>query len=285
YGELLEKFITHTYDIPSNCVFEHSEYKGSNIPNESLTPAQQLGIKIVIRYGRHLGVLTGNKEQDLTQLLQQCEIFLQQQQVPVSSPLLYLQGCYPGYDWFASSMFLMMSGDTEKTFTILQKFSSLLTSAYLWLPRLHISKHLAVDIRAAGIHPIIFCTAHYVEMLMKTEIPLVFSAFQMSGFTPSQICQHWLSQCFWNYLDWSEICHYVGACILCGADYQVYMCIAIFKHLQQEILQHTQTQDLQVFLKEEAIHGFKFGDHLEFMESLEQMYRPMVLKEMKKYCI
>ncbi|CAJ0942359.1 unnamed protein product [Ranitomeya imitator] len=83
-------------------------------------------------------------------------------------------------------MFLIMSGDCDKTFTFLQKFSSLLTSAYLWLPRLHISKHFPVDIRVAGIHPIYFCTAYYVEMLMKTEVPLVFSAFRMSGFTPSQ---------------------------------------------------------------------------------------------------
>lgn len=60
---------------------------------------------------------------------------------------------------------------------------------------------------------------------------------------------HWLSQCFWNYLDWPEICHYVSTCVVMGPDYQVYMCVAVLKHLQQDILQHTQTQDLQVFLK------------------------------------
>ncbi|KAG8588269.1 hypothetical protein GDO81_005927 [Engystomops pustulosus] len=281
YGELLEKCISHMYEIPSNCIFGSSEYKDSHLPKGSLTTSQKLGVKIVVRYGRHLGVLTGNKEQDLTKLLQQCQYFLQQQQVSVSSPLQILQG-YPGHDWFVSSMFLIFSGDTEKTFTFLLKFSSLLTSAYLWIPRLHNSKHLPVDIRTTGIHPIYFCTTHYVEMLMKSEVPLVFSAFRMSGFTPSQICQHWLNQCFWNYLDWGEICHYLGVCILLGADYQVYICIAIFKHLQQEILQHTQTQDLQVFLKEEAIDGFKVSDYLEYMENLEQLYRPMVLKEMKK---
>lgn len=41
--------------------------------------------------------------------------------------------------------------------------------------------------------------------------------------------------------------HCDSLCFL-GPDYQVYICIAIFKH-QQDILQHTQTQDLQVFLK------------------------------------
>lgn len=37
----------------------------------------------------------------------------------------------------------------------------------------------------------------------------------------SQICQHWLSQCFWNFLDWREVCLYLALCILFGVDYQV----------------------------------------------------------------
>lgn len=64
-----------------------------------------------------------------------------------------------------------------------------------------------------------------------------------------QMCLHWLTQCFWNYLDWTEICHYVSTCVVMGPDYQVYMCVAIFKHLQPDILQQTQSQELQVFLK------------------------------------
>ena len=36
-----------------------------------------------------------------------------------------------------------------------------------------------------------------------------------------QICQHWLRQCFWNYLDWDEICLYICTCLTMGIDYQV----------------------------------------------------------------
>lgn len=64
-----------------------------------------------------------------------------------------------------------------------------------------------------------------------------------------QMCLHWLAQCFWNYLDWMEICHYLSTCVLMGADYQVYACVAVFRHLQPEILQQTQAQELQLFLK------------------------------------
>ncbi|KAM4693395.1 protein broad-minded [Discoglossus pictus] len=285
YGELLDKYILHLSENPSNYFFKTSEYKDAHVQNETLSPVQQLGVKMTVRYGKHLNLLPNSSEQDFAQVLKQCEHFLKPQQIVPKSQLRYLQGNYSGHDWFASSVFLLMSGDSRRTVTFLHKFSNHLVSAYLWLPRLHISKHLPADIAESGIHPIYFCTLHYIEMLMKAEVPLVFSAFRMSGFTPSQICQHWLSQCFWNYLDWIEICHYIAACIILGPDYQVYFCMAIFKHLHQEILQHTQTQDLQVFLKEEAIHGFHIGDYLEYMESLEQTYRPVLLKEMKNFAL
>uniref|UniRef100_A0A8C8RI99 Protein broad-minded n=1 Tax=Pelusios castaneus TaxID=367368 RepID=A0A8C8RI99_9SAUR len=257
----------------------------ANGKNESLSSVQQLGIKMTVRYGKYLNLLKEGAENDLSLVLMHCGKFLKQQQTSVKSSLRCLRGGYAGYDWFASSVFLIMSGDKEKTLTFLQQFSSLLISAFLWMPRLCVSVHLPIDTAESGIHPVYFCSVHYIEMLLKAELPLVFSAFHMSGFTPSQICQQWLTQCFWNYLDWSEICHYIATCIFLGPDYQIYMCISIFKHLQQDILQHTQTQDLQVFLKEEALHRFRVSDYLEYMESLEPTYRPVLLRDMRNITV
>ena len=103
----------------------------------------------------------------------------------------------------------------------------------------------------------------------------------MSGFAPSEICLQWITQCFWNYLDWIEICHCIATCVFLGPDYQVYVCLAIFKHLQQDILQHTQTQDLLVFLKEAALHGSRMSDYFGYMEILEQNYWPVLLRIMR----
>ncbi|XP_025720747.1 protein broad-minded isoform X2 [Callorhinus ursinus] len=281
--ELLEKFVLHLSESASECYFPSVEYTATdaNVKNESLSSVQQLGIKMTVRYGKFLSLLKDSAENDLTLVLKHCERFLKQQQASIKSALLCLQGTYAGHDWFVSSLFMIMLGDKEKTLRFLQHFSRLLTSAFLWLPRLHISRYLATDTIESGIHPVYFCSTHYIEMLLKVEVPLVFSAFHMSGFAPSQICLQWITQCFWNYLDWIEICHYIATCVFLGPDYQVYLCIAIFKHLQQDILQHTQTQDLQVFLKEEALHGFRVSDYLEYMESLEQNYRPVVLRDMR----
>ncbi|XP_064454128.1 protein broad-minded isoform X2 [Mirounga angustirostris] len=281
--ELLEKFVLHLSESPSECYFPSVEYTATdaNVKNESLSSVQQLGIKMTVRYGKFLNLLKDSAENDLTLVLKHCGRFLKQQQAPVKSSLLCLQGTYAGHDWFVSSLFMIMLGDKEKTLRFLQQFSRLLTSAFLWLPRLHVSRYLPTDTIESGIHPVYFCSTHYIEMLLKVEVPLVFSAFHMSGFAPSQICLQWITQCFWNYLDWIEICHYIATCVFLGPDYQVYLCIAIFKHLQQDILQHTQTQDLQVFLKEEALHGFRVSDYLEYMEILEQNYRPVVLRDMR----
>eukprot|EP00076_Gallus_gallus_P039397 XP_025004935.1 protein broad-minded isoform X2 [Gallus gallus] len=282
-AELIEKFVLHLSESRSNCYFSIGRYEATDVDmkKESLSSVQQLGIEMTVRYGKYLNLLKEHAENELCFVLMNCEQFLKQQQRTVVSSLRCLQGRYAGYDWFASSVFLIMSGDGEKTLTFLQQFSHLLVSAFLWIPRLHMSMHLPITTVESGIHPVYFCTAHYIEMLLKAELPLVFSAFHMSGFTPSQICLQWITQCFWNYMDWSEICHYIATCIFLGPDYQVYMCISVFRHLQQDILKHTEAQDLQVFLKEEALHGFRVTDYLEYMESLELIYRPVLLKDMR----
>ncbi|XP_041872844.1 protein broad-minded isoform X4 [Corvus kubaryi] len=282
-AELIEKFVSHLSESRMDCYFSTGSYKAmdADVKKENLSSVQKLGVEMTVRYGKYLNLLKEDAENGLCFVLMNCEEFLKQQQRTVVSSLCCLQEHYAGYDWFASSIFLMMSGDREKTVMFLQQFSRLLVSAFLWLPRLHLSMHLPVTTLEYGIHPVYFCSAHHVEMLLKAELPLVCSAFHMSGFTPSQICLQWITQCFWNYMDWSEICHYIAICIFLGPDYQIYMCISVFRHLQQDILKHTEARDLQVFLKEEALHGFRVSDYLDYMETLEEIYRPMLLKDMR----
>ncbi|XP_064505724.1 protein broad-minded isoform X3 [Pseudopipra pipra] len=219
-AELIEKFVSHLSESRTDCYFSTGNYKAMEIDvkKESLSSVQQLGVEMTVRYGKYLNLLKEDAENGLCFVLMNCEKFLKQQQRTVVSSLCCLQERYAGYDWFASSIFLIMSGDRERTLTFLQQFSCLLVSAFLWLPRLHLSIHLPITTVEYGIHPVYFCSAHHIEMLLKAELPLVCSAFHMSGFTPSQ---------------------------------------------------------------EEALHGFRVSDYLDYMEKLEAIYRPMLLKDMR----
>ncbi|XP_068564606.1 protein broad-minded isoform X2 [Cebidichthys violaceus] len=281
-ADLLEKVATHLSISSTECFFAPAQYKEEkSVKSAVLSSVEQLGIDTCVRYGSYLKLLTEDAVNDLTLLMQHIKIFLSTQRVKTASELITQQDGYPGHDWLASTVFLIMAGDMNRSLGFLLNLSSLLTSAFIWPARIHASVHFPVEVAESGIPPVYWCTAHYVEMLLKAEVPLVHSVFRMSGFTPSQMCLHWLTQCFWNYLDWAEICHYLSTCVVMGPDYQVYMCVSIFKHLQPDILQLTQSQELQVFLKEDPIQGFKVGDYLAFMEELERSYRHIVLTDMK----
>ncbi|CAL8316051.1 unnamed protein product [Lota lota] len=280
-SQLLETVVSvHTAAEP---FFPPAHYKAedSSVKRAELSSVQQLGINICVRYGRSLGLLKEGCTEELALLLKHTHLFLSAQRASLPTHPTDIQNIHQGQDWLAATLFLVMAGDARKTLCWLVEFSSLLCSAFIWPARMHNSVHLPAEVAASGIPPVYWCTAHYVEMLLKAEVPLVHSAFRMSGFTPSQMCLQWLNQCFWNYLNWPEICHYVSTCVVMGPDYQVYVCVAVLKHMQPDILLHTQSQDLQVYLKEEPIVGFRFQDHLAFMEELECKYGSMVLTDMK----
>ncbi|XP_068866996.1 protein broad-minded isoform X6 [Aphelocoma coerulescens] len=200
-AELIEKFVSHLSESRMDCYFSTGSYKAmdADVKKENLSSVQKLGVEMTVRYGKYLNLLKEDAENGLCFVLMNCEEFLKQQQRTVVSSLCCLQEHYAGYDWFASSIFLIMSGDREKTVTFLQQFSRLLVSAFLWLPRLHLSMHLPVTTLEYGIHPVYFCSAHHVEMLLKAELPLVCSAFHMSGFTPSQLSFCLLTTILWSY--------------------------------------------------------------------------------------
>ncbi len=60
---------------------------------------------------------------------------------------------------------------------------------------------------------------------------------------------HWTKQCFWSVLDWPEIVTYICVCILYGIDYQAYFCVALLRHLQQDIIYQHSLRNLLPFLK------------------------------------
>ena len=60
---------------------------------------------------------------------------------------------------------------------------------------------------------------------------------------------HWTKQCFWSVLDWPDIVTYICICILYGIDYQTYFCVALLRHLQDDIIYQHSSRNLLAFLK------------------------------------
>lgn len=51
----------------------------------------------------------------------------------------------------------------------------------------YLQVHLPSDLMCSGISPIFSSTGHNIELILQIELPLVASAFKMSGFTPAQV--------------------------------------------------------------------------------------------------
>jgi len=260
-----------------------SESYGSVMRTE-LSSLQLLGVNVAVRYGCYIKLLTNESvaRESLCHLLKKCCNGLKQQQLSNMENELncVCTESELGFDWFVATVFLMTSGNMDKACNILSSFSSLLSSAFLWTQRIHCSKLLPQSFVLSGILPLYSVTCHNVELILQLELPHIHSAFRMSGCSSAQICQQWLNQCFWNYLDWPQIYQYVTVCVVFGVDYQVYMCVAVLRHLQHELMQQMQDKNLLIFLKEEPIRQFKIRDHLDYMQQLQKKFRDTVLTDM-----
>lgn len=89
-------------------------------------------------YSRLLPPTNDNADQ-LRYLIKKVRYFLSNQQRQFSTPLHSLLSAYPGFDWFMSSIYLIMGGKVDSTWSFLSSLSSLLSSGYIWMARLHSS--------------------------------------------------------------------------------------------------------------------------------------------------
>ena len=283
--DLMERVCEKLSTCPDEAIFPLLQHTASESALKNTKPSgvQTLGVELAVRYGAQLKLVSAGSDskEKLTQLLKRVLCYMKQQQSPSpTSPIRCLQAGSTGFDWFMATVFLMMSGSVDRAWKFLHRFSTLAVSGYVWTDRLHCSVHLPQQVMLSGIHPVFSNTCHHIECILQAEVGHVYSAFRMSGYSPGQICQQWLRQCFWNYLDWQEICHYICMCLVLGADYQVYVCVAILRHRSRDILSNMQDKQLLISLKEEPLVGFKIGEHLEYMQQLENKYRKRILPDM-----
>jgi hypothetical protein len=282
---LMEKVVSAKVENSMDISFPQIKLTDSSSAKSALPSGQQHGIMLAVRYGCQLQLLASEKDatEKLTRVIRKLAGSFRLMPADLSDSKLACLNpdSFVGFDWFAATVFLMAAGNADRTEKFLCKFSALLAAGYVWTKRLHGSAHVLRELAVTGMPPAYFVVCHHIEHILQLEVPNVYSVFKMSGYSPAQICQHWLRQCFWNYLDWPQICEYIAACVTLGADYSVYMCVAVLRHLQRDLMQHLQYKNLVVFLKEEPIQNFRFSDHMKYMQELQVKFRGIVLADMQ----
>lgn len=231
--------------------------------NDVLFPEEHLGVQVAIRYGVELHLLQENSknEENLTQLLH------------LSHSLKYRKGeTFQGFDWFIATVFVLCGGNMERSRRCIGNVSSLPVTPFLW-PAIATSK----DHAQSTLSHRSFMFGHLLELLVKIELPLAFSALQLGGASWWLICRQWMAQCFWNILDWSQICHWLVVGILNQPDFILYFCVSLLRHIQPKILKAASEGHLWEQLMFVPMEGFHVGDQLSFMEKLAKRYRTSVL--------
>ncbi|KAI8822140.1 broad-minded protein-domain-containing protein [Fimicolochytrium jonesii] len=300
--------------ITLNAVKPDAKVKSHGPDNTSLLKYDSIGLDIAARYAhRHMRSIPTEKfRKDLASLLHETRTLLrphQKQPSEARETAQELSSTFPGFDWFLSTAFILLQGDKQRTLTYLTSLLPYLPSMYMWPQRAHRSR--LFDPQRYDV-PLLYSTCcHLVEAILETELPALFSAFTLSGCTPSQLTQRWFRELFWTHLPLSSIGTYLLLATVFGIDYQIYFCIALLKHIQPAVLIATRDHGLVAFLgdpsrvvgasdgiphistagkQKEGTHGKNSGDddvfaparYLSYMHTLRDKYRIAVLREMRE---
>jgi len=116
-----------------------------------------------------------------------------------------------------------------------------------------------------------------VEQMIQVEEPEIYYAFVVVGFPLSQLIIRWLSQSFWNILNWQEIMQLICLGCTMGPDYIVYFVTSLFRHLKPMIQSHGCRLNLVEFGLQCSLYGFATVEYLDFMHTLRSKYQSVIL--------
>lgn len=216
-----------------------------------------LGNKMILGYGEEIGIL--NDVVEPGQLLRNLHSKVCQE----------IEGCY---DWFVGCVFLMTGGDYNSSLSFLKSLTSgsCFVTPFLW-PHMSARQHSAsFQLSSVG-----FC----VELIMELELPLMTSLLKTEKVPVGVILDVWLRQTFLNILDFKDIEHFILFSLLYGADYIVYFCLSVLRHLQGNLVDQESQSNINLFqrIMTQSIDGFNSGDYLPFMDKLATRYKTMIL--------
>lgn len=215
----------------------------------TLGPEEQLAIQLVMRYGTHYRLIQSTQQniENLSQLTLLAKGSLRPN----------ITSDFTGFDWFVASAYLICSGSVEKAQSFLSLASTLPTAPLMW-------PFLGEPLFLAHVGAVL-------ENIVFEEMPAVSLSLQNIGLSWWQLCQTWMSQCWWNVLDWPQICHWFTLCILHQSDHLVYFCVALLQANQEKILRSSQRGTTHELTKH-PLEKFQLSDTRACIDKLQKKY-------------
>lgn len=70
-----------------------------------------------------------------------------------------------------------------------------------------------------------------------------------------------------------EISGILAICLVHGTDHLLYICVALLRHLQDDIIRWSLEGNLGLKLRLEPVGDFRISEHLEYCHGLRKVYR------------
>lgn len=213
-----------------------------------LLPEEQIAVQFVMRYGAHHRLIQST-QQNMDNFIHLILV--------VKNSLKKRTNTFEGFDWFVASAYLLCSGNVEKTQHFLSLVSGLPTAQLLWI-------NLAEEFSLVQI-------GHVLEEIIAEELPIAFQALQSVGLSWWQMCHTWISQCWWNVFDWTQICYWFTISILHQPDYPLYFCASLLYSNQDRLIMLTQ-QEASYEIIMNPVDNFQLSEVRTFIDKLHKKY-------------
>ncbi|TMW63583.1 hypothetical protein Poli38472_002524 [Pythium oligandrum] len=176
-------------------------------------------------------------------------------------------------DCFAVSILMLLGQEysDQEIISFLRHCSQSPSCDHLW-PALEPSKDKI---------PVTVYIAQAVELILEKELPQIFPLLAQCHCTVLMLVTRWLTQCYWNYFTWENIVLMVHLNFVYGTEFQVYLLVAVFKHIepaiQRTVGRHNQDpMSALVALLQRPIQGFRFTPWRQLFLRLRSEYQDQV---------
>ncbi|XP_026283407.1 protein broad-minded-like isoform X1 [Frankliniella occidentalis] len=231
----------------------------TNAAPPSLSPQMLQAIEMIIRYGCHMKVLGANMvnqhTDQLAQLLYQAKLFLG------------LQNSIDYFDWFVSSVFLMCSGNIDKSRSILHRVAILPTGSFVW-PM--VSPNATQPTAAIS---------HHLQSLLAEYVPKAYNFLLEMGIPWWLIVRRLTHQASIPAMPLSQLPHMIALSALHSWEYYNYMHTAILAHIQPALLDSSPQSSALSLLTDIRLDTFSVGDYLPFMDKIAKLNRPQLVRD------